>query len=577
MNPVRPWCNTYVLLSEKTGKFYTGATSNFKNRIEKHEKGLVASTRPRRRFNGMKKFFVLIVLVIGLFSSGFIYADMSCSNEIGKLPILSHGRVKPLSVHAKETLKFITGKSNPGKTTSIQTYCDLSVAEIIKKEKAHDLLGIKVSHVGAKRFFELSDSAKSVAPSKVLESRASLERYIYNLENTSKDKALINDLKAIIQRTRAYYELVRGLDWKIPIPSKQYEDSAKLGKYEWTPLLSFVLSYKLNKKSKTDIIQAAQKAGNGYTQTDDHHLTEWKYDHLKLFHWAILVSLLSLILAFVLKKTFHPLTMISVCLVLAMEVAASIFRVVISGRAPISNMFETVMWVGIGALIFALILSVLRKEKLFLIFGLIINIICLFMMTFATGMLDSSIRPLAPVLRDNFWLATHVTSITVSYAALAMSWLIANYYLIKVVIRGVEKEEIVKLNKLTYDCLKIGVVLLAAGIILGGIWADYSWGRFWGWDPKETWSLIALLAYITVIHGRYAGWISQKSFMPFVGLAFNTILMAWFGVNYILATGLHSYGFSSGGAAFLGGVVLAQAIIFLLYFLSKIKQGKDCK
>jgi ABC-type transport system involved in cytochrome c biogenesis permease subunit len=113
------------------------------------------------------------------------------------------------------------------------------------------------------------------------------------------------------------------------------------------------------------------------------------------------------------------------------------------------------------------------------------------------------------------------------------------------------------------------VVLLAAGIILGGIWADYSWGRFWGWDPKETWALIALLVYVGILHGRYAGWIRPPHFLPALGCAFLSILMCWFGVNYILAAGLHSYGFSNNGAFFLIAMFSLQLVILGLYLAAR--------
>ena len=106
--------------------------------------------------------------------------------------------------------------------------------------------------------------------------------------------------------------------------------------------------------------------------------------------------------------------------------------------------------------------------------------------------------------------------------------------------------------------------MLGAGIILGGVWADYSWGRFWGWDPKETWSLIAFVIYMAILHGRYTSWIPNKRFIPLVAGAFMSIMMAWFGVNYILASGLHSYGFSEGGAVFLGSFFLVQTVIIVL-------------
>jgi ABC-type transport system involved in cytochrome c biogenesis permease subunit len=114
--------------------------------------------------------------------------------------------------------------------------------------------------------------------------------------------------------------------------------------------------------------------------------------------------------------------------------------------------------------------------------------------------------------------------------------------------------------------------LLSAGVILGGVWADYSWGRFWGWDPKETWSLIVLLVYLAILHGKYSSWIPPKRFIPFVAGAFLTVMMAWFGVNYILASGLHSYGFSEGGAIFLGCFFIAQ-VSFLIFVSIKLKMS----
>ena len=186
------------------------------------------------------------------------------------------------------------------------------------------------------------------------------------------------------------------------------------------------------------------------------------------------------------------------------------------------------------------------------------------MMMFANGMLSSSISPLMPVLRDNFWLSTHVSTIILSYAALALSWLVANITLIKMRFKTLSKKDYRYNESLIYTCMKVGIVLLAAGIILGGVWADYSWGRFWGWDPKETWSLIVLLFYMAIMHGKYTSWITTHRFVLLSAAGFMTVMMAWFGVNYILASGLHSYGFSEGGAIFLSSFFLIQTIIIFI-------------
>jgi ABC-type transport system involved in cytochrome c biogenesis permease subunit len=109
-----------------------------------------------------------------------------------------------------------------------------------------------------------------------------------------------------------------------------------------------------------------------------------------------------------------------------------------------------------------------------------------------------------------------------------------------------------------YRTMQVGVLLIAAGTILGGVWADYSWGRFWGWDPKEVWALITLLVYLIPLHGRFAGWVNTFGLVMASVVCFLSVIMAWYGVNFVLGVGLHSYGFVEGGSqGVVGAVVLA--------------------
>ena len=113
-----------------------------------------------------------------------------------------------------------------------------------------------------------------------------------------------------------------------------------------------------------------------------------------------------------------------------------------------------------------------------------------------------------------------------------------------------------------YRSMQVGVLLVAAGTILGGIWADYSWGRFWGWDPKEVWALITLLVYLVPLHGRFAGWVNTFGLVVASVVCFLSVLMAWYGVNFILGVGLHSYGFVEGGSQ--GGVGLVALAVLAI-------------
>ena len=112
-----------------------------------------------------------------------------------------------------------------------------------------------------------------------------------------------------------------------------------------------------------------------------------------------------------------------------------------------------------------------------------------------------------------------------------------------------ETPAIVKpLSNFIYRAMQVGVLLIAAGTILGGVWADYSWGRFWGWDPKEVWALITLLVYLVPLHGRFAGWVSTFGLVGRSVVCFLSVIMAWYGVNFVLGVGLHTYGFVEGGS-----------------------------
>jgi ABC-type transport system involved in cytochrome c biogenesis permease subunit len=191
----------------------------------------------------------------------------------------------------------------------------------------------------------------------------------------------------------------------------------------------------------------------------------------------------------------------------------------------------------------------------------------------APSILDPTLQPLEPVLRSNFWLTVHVLTITISYSAFFVAFCLGDvglfYYL-----RGENqwKERLQVIANGIYRAMQIGVVLLASGILLGGVWADYSWGRFWGWDPKETWALIALLGYIAILHARLVGLIKQFGMVVSSIVTFSLVIMAWYGVNYVLGAGLHSYGFGAGGVEYVSAFIALHFLYVIVTVI--IRKGK---
>ena len=290
--------------------------------------------------------------------------------------------------------------------------------------------------------------------------------------------------------------------------------------------------------------------------------------HYNSFHpfrvaWVLyLLALIPLFFAADGKSRLYSLGLAAAFFGFAMHAYGFYLRCSIAGRPPVTNMYESVIWVAFGAVLFALVFETLFRTRVLLLSALTVAVVILVMADTLPAVLDPSIRPLTPVLRNNFWLTIHVLTITLSYAAFALGLGLGQMVVWAYAFKPEQKERLQGLNKALYKAIQVGVLLLAAGTILGGVWASYSWGRFWGWDPKEVWALIALLGYLALLHGRYAGWLNQYGLAAGSIIAFLGVMMAWYGVNFILGVGLHSYGFGTGGATYVAGWIGAGAGLF---------------
>ena len=246
-------------------------------------------------------------------------------------------------------------------------------------------------------------------------------------------------------------------------------------------------------------------------------------------------------------------------------------RMQIAGRPPVTNMYESVIWVSFGIVAIALLFEFIYRAKYYLLAAAPLSILCLILADSLPAVLDPTISPLVPVLRDNFWLSVHVPTITLSYAGFALAYGLGHILLGHYLFAPQTKARIRSLSKWNYGVLQAGVLLLTTGIILGGIWAHFSWGRFWGWDPKETWALIALMCYVVPLHGRLVGWLKDFGMAVTSVVSFNAVLMAWYGVNFVLGTGLHSYGFASGGSTSVVAGFVVLDLLFVILASAKYK------
>jgi cytochrome c-type biogenesis protein CcsB len=213
----------------------------------------------------------------------------------------------------------------------------------------------------------------------------------------------------------------------------------------------------------------------------------------------------------------------------------------ISGHAPWSNGYETMIYISWGTVLSGLIFS--RTSRITLATTAILASVTL--MVANLSWLDPEITNLVPVLKS-YWLVIHVAIITASYSFLGVGALLGTLNLILISLQNKKnyirfKETIEELTNINEMNLIIGVFLVTIGTFLGAVWANESWGRYWGWDPKETWALVTVLVYSFIIHMRLIPGLNSVYAFNFAALiGFSSVLMTYFGVNYYLS-GLHSY------------------------------------
>lgn len=320
------------------------------------------------------------------------------------------------------------------------------------------------------------------------------------------------------------------------------------------------------------------------------HATELEvfYNRLDPFFWSWTISLGATVCLFLAVGRWQkPLFWLGAAvLIVAQSFTATgmVLRGVITGLAPLTGMFETVVFVALYSSLLGLWyalkplfrqssdrLAEVMQRRLFALAGAIVGFTAMVLAYYAPPtVMHRNIGTVAPILRDNFWLAVHVVTIMASYASAAIALILGNialgYYLFgryetdqtETGARRQPPEFCSTLAGFTYTAIQITVLLLATGTILGAFWADKAWGRFWGWDPKEVWALISLLVYIVILHARYIGWAADFGMTLAAVLGATAVLFTWYGVNFLLGSGMHAYGSGAGGQREVAAAVALQ-------------------
>jgi cytochrome c-type biogenesis protein CcsB len=275
--------------------------------------------------------------------------------------------------------------------------------------------------------------------------------------------------------------------------------------------------------------------------------------------------------------------------------AGLVFRMVLEGRPPVTNLYSSAIFIGWGAMIFGILLERVYRIGLGTAVGSMAGFVTLIIAhNLALG--GDTMEMLRAVLDTNFWLATHVVVVTLGYASTFVAGLIGVAYVLLGLTTPVlarvlpgrtattavrsnkpaTQQDVGKaLSKMGYAIICFATLFSFVGTILGGIWADQSWGRFWGWDPKENGALIIVIWNALILHARWGGMVAERGLMNLAIFGNIVTAFSWFGVN-MLGIGLHSYGFMD--AAFKWLVLFtASQVILILFGLIPVQYWRSFK
>ncbi|MBF0618824.1 MAG: cytochrome c biogenesis protein CcsA [Candidatus Omnitrophica bacterium] len=506
-------------------------------------------------------------VVIGLVLMGMVlFSGQAWAGlNVGEIPIQHHGRIKPFSAFAQETLQYITGKKRwHGEGASL-----FLIRRLNAPQQFLTIPFIRIDHPELKKILGLSAEENYFSEEKIKLSLNTLSGIVQSVgEKRNKDlrpSTMEQQAETVYGRVMVVEHLSTG-ELMTVIPGAD-------GKAWVSP---YVVS---SKESETFKRLAQDIAGNAPGVQQE--LSSWVnnvsgflgknmwsrvrmeagYYVFQPFFYAGVFYFLGFL--FLLFKSVGVQRLGKIVLVAGFlaHAAGILLRWVILLRPPVANMYETMIFMDLVLMLAVGVFVLFQKRSSLLSSGAIVSAL---VMLYANLLpVDQSLDVVTPVLRSSYWLTIHVITIISSYSLFAFATGVSHRHLFLSVQGKLTPEEDQMSAHSILRLLQAGLIALGAGTILGGVWANEAWGRFWGWDPKETWAFITFLGYMAILHLRYSKKLTNFGLAVGSILGFLLVMMTWYGVNFILGRGLHSYGSGSGGL-----VWVVYFLIFELGFLA---------
>ncbi len=496
------------------------------------------------------------------------------AEKFSRLVVQDHqGRMKPMSTMNRDIVSKVSRKSE----FLGMNYDQIVLGMLARPDIWKDVKIIKVKTPQLKKFLGIPENRKYIAFSEVFKnSKYSLAGEVEkaNQVKVSERGTYERDIIKVDERVNIIYAVFNGALFNIfpQVPTENI-DIAKENSKWYSPLDAISTFKDMNQTAVQSMIRGLvqsvsifdweksntyigmiktyqEKIGSDVNLTKSEIENEILFNEIDLFPKLTLaylfLGLIMLVAAFV--TVFKPefkskkLTFVFFALLFvlfAIQTFGMGFRWIISGHAPWSNLYESLLYISWSA-IFA---GVVFFRKSLLALSAAIIVAAIFMFTAHLTGIDPQITNLVPVLKS-YWLTIHVSILTASYGFFGLSAIIGFMTLIMFIFRKNRPhidENIKQVTAINEISLIIGLAAITIGNFLGGVWANESWGRYWGWDPKETWAYVSIVVYAIVLHLRFIPKLNnQFTFATTSLMSFGAILMTYFGVNFYLS-GMHSY------------------------------------
>jgi ABC-type transport system involved in cytochrome c biogenesis permease subunit len=509
-------------------------------------------------------------------------------DRFARLPVLEGGRVKPIDSVARNSLLLVRGQQSftwQGRTMTADEWlldvlfrpevADSQPVFVIDDPEVLGLLGLRQT---PDRYFSFRALEPGLAK---IEQQATVAREIDSRQRTRFQGAIVN----LFERLYLHYRLQNTMQGRgdlagfrpLPPPPGARADAwrtvGEAGSAD-PGLARIGDAYAKQDAALFNVAVAAFEASVEGERSDAaaHARYEVLFNRAAPFYAGMVIYLLALLVLFgsflgkreMLKPAAFGLV-VAGALVHTLGLAS---RIALQGRPPVTNLYSSAVFVGFCAVVVAIFLERIYRRGIGTAVAAAAGFASLIVAHHLRGDGDT-MEMMRAVLDSNFWLATHVVTITIGYSGTFLAGALAiGYAFRRHFAPRLDPATTRALVSMTYGVICFALLFSFVGTVLGGIWADQSWGRFWGWDPKENGALLIVLWNALILHARWGGYVREKGVMAMAIFGNVITSLSWFGVN-MLGVGLHSYGFMEGAVWSLSGFIVSQLLIMALALLPR--------